>query len=84
MELNNNQQGNLPLNFSLNDARDITCECGNKIFMPGYTFKKVSRLITGGAKDAIVPIELYLCTACGKPLQELLPEDMKDKSNIIE
>jgi hypothetical protein len=81
---NGQTDGKLPINFSLNDARDISCECGNGVFMPGYRFKKVSRLITGGAKDAIVPIELYLCTACGKPLQELLPEDMKDKSNIIE
>ena len=71
------QMGGMPMNFSLNDARDIVCECGNKIFMDGYSFKKVSRLITGGAKDAVLPIQLYLCTQCGKPLQDLLPEEMK-------
>ena len=71
------QMGGMPMNFSLNDARDIVCECGNKIFMDGFSFKKVSRLITGGAKDAVLPIQLYLCTQCGKPLQDLLPEEMK-------
>jgi hypothetical protein len=82
MELNNNQQGKLPLNFSLNDARDVTCQCGGVMFMPGYRFKKVSRLITGGAKDSILPIELYLCTSCGKPLDELLPEELKEQKII--
>ena len=72
------QMGGMPMNFSLSDARDIACECGNKIFMDGFSFKKVSRLITGGAKDAVLPIQLYLCTQCGKPLNELLPEEMKD------
>jgi DNA-directed RNA polymerase subunit RPC12/RpoP len=78
------QMGGMPLNFSLNDARDVACECGNKIFMDGFSFKKVSRLITGGPKDAILPIQLYLCTQCGKPLQELLPEEMKDKTPTVE
>ena len=78
--MDNQQAGGLPMNFSLSDARDVACECGNKIFMDGFSFKKVSRLITGGAKDAILPIQLYLCTQCGKPLNELLPEEMKDKS----
>ena len=77
--MNNQQPGGLPMNISLSDARDMNCECGNKVFMDGYTFKKVSRLITGGAKDAVIPIQLYLCTQCGKPLDELLPEELKDK-----
>jgi hypothetical protein len=62
----------------------MNCECGNGIFMDGFKFKKVSRLITGGAKDAVIPVQLYLCTQCGKPLQELLPEEMKDKTPTIE
>jgi len=78
------EMGGIPMNFSLSDARDMNCECGNGIFMDGFKFKKVSRLITGGAKDAVIPVQLYLCTQCGKPLQELLPEEMKDKTSTIE
>ena len=29
------QQG-LPLGMTLNDARDMDCECGNKTFMPAF------------------------------------------------
>jgi len=64
---------------SLKDARDIKCSCGNQIFMTGFMFKKFSRLLTGAPKDSLVPIELYLCTGCGKPLDELLPEELKGK-----
>ena len=78
------QMGGMPMNFSLSDARDIACECGNKIFMDGYSFKKVSRLITGGVKDAVLPIQLYLCTQCAKPLQDLLPDEMRDKPTTEE
>jgi len=78
------QIGGMPMNFSLNDGRDMNCDCGNGIFMDGYKFKKVSRLITGGAKDAVIPIQIYLCTQCGKPLQELLPEEMRENTPTIE
>ena len=35
------QMNQLPPNFNLNDARDMDCECGGKIFLPGYRFKKL-------------------------------------------
>ena len=83
--MTNDKQSTGPaLNFSLKDTRDISCECGGVIFMPGFRFKKVSRLLTGAPKDSLLPIELYLCTACGKPLQELLPEELKGKSTTEE
>jgi len=72
------QQG-LPLGMTLNDARDMDCECGNKTFMPAFRFKKISKLMTGQPQDSIIPIELYLCTQCGKPLQEFLPDELRDK-----
>jgi DNA-directed RNA polymerase subunit RPC12/RpoP len=71
------QQG--AMNFDLNDGRDIACSCGNLIFMPGARVKKFSRLLTGEPEDTYLPIQLYLCTACGKPLQEIMPEELRDK-----
>jgi hypothetical protein len=76
------EQG-LPMGVNLNDARDMDCECGNKTFMPGYRFKKLSKIMTGQAQDSIIPIELYLCTQCGKALQELLPLELRDKPSSI-
>jgi DNA-directed RNA polymerase subunit RPC12/RpoP len=72
------EQG-LPMGVNLNDARDMDCECGNKTFMPGYRFKKLSKIMTGQPQDTIIPIEMYLCTQCGKALQELLPMELRDK-----
>jgi len=72
------QMGGMP-NISLNDARDMNCECGNNVFLPAVRFKKVSRLITGEAKDSVLPIQVYLCTQCSKALQELLPEELRDQ-----
>lgn len=68
-----------PLKFSMKDARDILCECGHHTFMPGFRFKKMSKLLTGAPQDSTFPIEVFLCVQCGKPLQELLPDDMKTK-----
>ena len=76
------EQG-LPMGVNLNDARDMDCECGNKTFMPGYRFKKLSKIMTGQPQDTIIPIEMYLCTACGVPLQELLPIELQDKKNPL-
>ena len=77
------QQQQLPPNFNLNDARDMDCDCGGKIFLPGYRFKKISSLLTGNPKDSVMPIELYVCAACGKSLNELLPQELQE-TKIIE
>jgi DNA-directed RNA polymerase subunit RPC12/RpoP len=75
------QQGQeqLPMNFNLNDARDMECQnCGGKIFLPAYRFKKISRLLTGQPKDSVMPIELYVCASCGSPLNDLLPPELQE------
>jgi len=51
-------QNGLPLGVNLNDARDMVCECGGKIFMPGVRFKKLSKIMTGQPQDTIIPIEM--------------------------
>ena len=78
----NGQQPNLPPDFKLTDAREMLCECGNDTFMDGMKFRKVSRLLTGAPKDSVMPIELYVCASCGKPLQELLPQELQDKKIV--
>ena len=76
------QMGGMPMNFSLNDARDMNCECGNNVFLPAIRFKKVSRLVTGEANDSVLPIQVYLCTQCSKALQELLPEELREQKIV--
>ena len=45
--------------------------------------QKISRLLTGAPKDSVMPIELYVCATCGKPLNELLPQELQE-TKIIE
>jgi len=70
------------VNIDLRDTRDIVCECGNLIFMLGYRFRKASRLLIGGDRDTIMPFEVPLCTNCGKPLQEFLPEELTTPNEV--
>jgi hypothetical protein len=40
-------------------------ECENDMFMKAMKFRKVSKLLTGQKQDGILPVEVYMCTACG-------------------
>lgn len=68
----------LPPNFKLTDAREMLCECGNDTFMDGVKFRKVSRILTGAPMDSVIPIQVFLCTQCGKPLNDMLPDELKE------
>jgi len=74
----NGQQPNLPPDFKLTDAREMLCECGNDTFMDGMKFRKVSRLLTGAPMDSVIPIQIFLCTQCGKALNEMLPDEFNN------
>jgi hypothetical protein len=66
--------------IDLKQAKEMVCtnsECDGTVFIPGTKFLKVSRLVTGTAKDAIIPVELYLCGDCGEINTDLLPDELK-------
>ena len=76
--MNGGQQPPQQPKVDLKDAKEMTCqECGGSVFIPGNKFLKISRLVTGQAKDAIIPVELYLCGDCGEICKELLPDELK-------
>jgi|TARA_B110000977_G_scaffold109678_1_gene142730 DNA-directed RNA polymerase subunit RPC12/RpoP len=74
-----NSQPNKPqIDFS--KATEMECQdCKGTVFIPANKFLKVSKLVTGTPNDAIVPVELYLCGDCGEIIEELLPEQLKNK-----
>ena len=45
------------------EAEIIKCNC--EVFLMGMIFKRVSRLLTGGAKDQIAPTPVEICAVCG-------------------
>jgi hypothetical protein len=65
-----------PLDLTKTEA--IACEkCGGEIFVQGFGFRKISKLMTGKPKDEVLPVELFLCGDCGEVLNELLPPGLK-------
>ena len=65
--------------IDLSQATEMRCqECDGTVFIPGTKFLKLSRIATGQPKDAIIPVELYLCGDCGEINQELLPNELQN------
>jgi hypothetical protein len=88
MKTNNNIIGSPQsptLNFTLKDTQQVTCDqCGCKIFQEGTIFRKVSKLIAGTDKDALVPVNVPYCVDCKSPLMEILPLEIKHEfENLI-
>ena len=62
-------------------SKTLTCDCGGMLFHNGTVFKKLSALISPTAQEEIFPIEVLICTKCGKVPNELnigkiLPEEI--------
>jgi hypothetical protein len=62
----------------LEKTEAIGCKkCGGQIFVQGFGFRRISKLLTGKPKDEVLPVELFLCGDCGEVLNELLPPGLK-------
>lgn len=65
-----------PLDVTQTEA--VGCKkCGGEVFIQGFSFRRVPRLLTGKEKDEMLPVELFLCGDCGEVLNELLPAGLK-------
>ena len=56
------------VNIDISKTVAIKCdnqECENDMFLPAMKFRKVSKLLTGAKEDQIVPVQVFMCTACG-------------------
>lgn len=62
----NGQQPPAPKQIDFTKTTDLTCECGNDIFMPMMKFKNLSAIASPNGKAGIIPVEVYVCSACGK------------------
>lgn len=70
-------------------SKTLTCECGNMIFQPAVVFKKLSPILSPTSKEEIIPLDVVICSKCGKVpsefnVEDILPEEvLAKKSNII-
>ena len=74
--------GGKPINeeqpLDITKTEPVGCKkCGSEIFIQGFSFRRVPRLLTVKQKDEMLPVELFLCGDCGEVLNELLPKGLK-------
>lgn len=61
-------------NIKPSDLKPITCEkCGCYYFRQVMAINKVSKFITGGDKDTMVPVPVFRCDDCGFIPDEFRP-----------
>lgn len=59
------------------------CECGGLLFTTASMVKRLSALISPDGKEHMIPVDVYLCTSCGKVPSFIsrevpgLPEELK-------
>lgn len=85
---NNKIEGaNIPqpnVNFGISDTQPVRCtDCNSEVFQNGVIFRKISKIVAGTDKDALVPITVPYCVNCMAPLDELLPNELKRKSTMV-
>ena len=56
---------------------------GKDIWKQGVILRKVSRFITGGDEDAIMPIPIFYDGATGKILKDTLPPELREDYDTI-
>ena len=66
------------------NAKIIECSCGGRIFEPKLVVKQISAIMSPTSNPLDVPIQVLVCSDCGKisPMSDpenLLPADLKSK-----
>jgi len=73
------------LNFGLQDTTAVKCsDCNGSVFQNGVIFRRVSKIVAGTDKDALVPINVPYCINCEAPLQDLLPAELRTSQPVTE
>lgn len=68
------------LNIGLDKTSPVSCDkCGSQVFQEGVLLRKASRLLTGTAQDALIPIQVFACMSCGSVNEEFLPIQMRQQ-----
>lgn len=69
------------LNIGLDKTSPVACnKCNGQVFQEGVLLRKASRLLTGTAQDALIPIQVFACMHCGNVNEEFLPIQMRQQA----
>lgn len=76
-----NPNGQIPqnLNVDISQSEAMDCEnCGGIFFKESIMIRRVSKLLIGGPKDAIIPVPIMRCEDCGEVLKDLAPKGIPE------
>jgi hypothetical protein len=77
-------QQQMNVNISLDKTTAMVCgKCENEVFVEGFLLRKASRFITGTSQDALIPINVFVCSKCGHVNEEFLPIQLKNNAENI-
>lgn len=77
---------NQQMSMDLKNTSKINNSKKNKgLFLQGFILRRVSKFITGGPSDGVLPIPVYYCPISNKILEESIPVDIREdyKDEII-
>ena len=69
--------------IDLGQTTSVPNDSGGQLFQQGFVLRKVSRFITGGDEDAIMPIPIFYDGATGKILKDTLPPELREDYDTI-
>ena len=69
--------------LDLSKTTVIPTEDGGHIFQQGFVLRKVSRFITGGTEDSVMPIPVFYDPETKKILGEGLPPELRSEYDTI-
>ena len=81
-----NNEAQKGLQVDLQNTEMVKDSEDNVLFTPGYLLRKVSKFITGGSEDSLVPVQVWYNPETGKILEHGLPpaivEELKELNKI--
>ena len=69
--------------IDLGKTTSVPNDSGGLLFEQGFVLRKVSRFITNGAEDAVLPIPVFYDKETGKILADTLPPELRGEYDTI-
>ena len=69
--------------IDLTQTTSVPNYSGGQLFQQGFILRKVSRFITQGSEDAVLPIPVFYDKETGKILKDTLPPELRDEYDTI-
>ena len=79
-----NQNGTQPqMNIDFKNTTPVEGFDGGQLFGQAFVMRKVSKFVTGGAEDALLPIPVFYDIETKKIILESIPTELRDEYKEI-